>query len=222
MGELRTFIKSKGTKIVKLIINNKIPDKKMMNKTLLVFISLLIFSCKNPNSENDKVKSTEVTEKKETKINDTDDCVALVNNFPSNFQEFYRIYGYDDIKGEGDLYSKYEEDINAFFLCSQVSNYVKLRKAINVGINGKWDADAVGLFQHKLIDLIKSNPQESLKILNNISRKEASSFWFFLFEGPHPEDKENKENVNALMELFNKDSTQTLLLKQEYEKFLKQ
>jgi hypothetical protein len=194
-----------------------------MNKFLLIFIPLLVFSCKNPKeTSSEKIIPTEVSGKKEIVLNNTDDCINLVNNFPSNFEEFNHIYGYDDIKGEGDLYSKYEEHINDFFSCSEVSNYTKLRKAINVGINGKWDADAVGLFQHKLVDLIKSNPREALKGLDNVTKEEASSFWHFLFDGPHPEDKKNKEDVNTLMELFGKDNPQTLLLKQEYEKLLKQ
>jgi hypothetical protein len=191
----------------------------MINKVLLIFIPLLVFSCKNPRKiNNEKIKQTEVLDKKEIVVRNSDDCINLVNNFPSNFEKFNRIYGYDDIKGEGDLYSKYEEHINDFFSCSEVSNYIKLQRAINVGINGKWDADAIGLFQHKLVDLIKSNPQETLKGLNNITKEEASSFWHFLFDGPHPDDKQNINDVNILIELFGKDNTQTLLLKQEYEK----
>lgn len=191
-----------------------------MNKVQLIFLLLLVFSCKNPKkSNNEKIQLTEVSE--ENEINDPDNCIIFVNNFPSNFEDFNRIYGYDDIKGEGVLYSEYEENINNFFSCSGVSNYTKLQKAINIGINGKWDADAVGLFQYKLVDLIKSNHQEALESLNSITKEEASSFWHFLFDGPHPEDNKNKDDVDTLMKLFGKNNAQTLLLKLEYEKLLK-
>jgi len=192
-----------------------------MNKVLLIFISLLAISCKNPQKNNEvEIKLTGVSDKKDVLEKQKDKCTLLVNNFPSNFKEFNRVYGYDDDTGEGDLYNQYEEDITDFFSCDKISNYTKLEKAISIGINGKWDADAIGLFQFKLLNFIKSNPNEALKILEKIPEKDASSFWYFLFDGPHPEDKENLRNVNMLTKLFGKDNLQSSLLMKEYENLL--
>lgn len=187
-----------------------------MNKVILIIISLLVFSCKNHQKMDSEKISQEVVSQEDSVVETKNDCAYLINNFPSNFEEFNRTYGFDDSTGEGELYSKYEEHISEFFNCSEVTNSIKFRKAIKIGINGRWDADAVGLFQHKLIELIKNHPEEALVSLDEISENEASSFWHFLFDGPHPGDKEIVNNYNTLIQLFGENNLQSKLIKQEW------
>jgi len=59
---------------------------------------------------------------------------------------------------------------------------------IEVSIDGKWDADAVSLFQRKLTTLLSEEIIEFTDFLeNNFSKSEIHSLFFFYFDGLHPE-----------------------------------
>ncbi len=140
-------------------------------------------------------------------------CKGFIDAFPNTFQKFNELYGYDDEKGKGGrLYSKYELHIPYFFECPDVATREKMIRVVDIGIDGKWDADAVGLFQESAFSLVKNNPNDATEILDKLSNDKASSFWFFLFDGPHPNDKENINKVDVIIRLFGNKSKQSKLL----------
>lgn len=151
---------------------------------------------------------------------DNKNCKEFFNAFPNTFQDFNQLYGYDDKTGERRLYSKYEEHITYFFNCSEVSDREKLNKAIRIGIDGKWEADASSMLQDAAFKLIKDQPNEAKEILDSLPDKKAASFWYFLFDGPHPSDKEIVKKVDSLSSLLGKNSKQSKLLSEQYKKLV--
>ena len=148
---------------------------------------------------------------------DNKNCKEFINSFPVNFQEFYQLYGFDGKKGAHPLYSK-TEHITYFFDCPEVSEREKLEKIIKIGIDGKWDADNIGLFQGSALKLVKAKPNETIEILNNLSDEKAASFWYFLVDSAHPNDRENVQKIESLINLIGKDGKQGKLLSEQYQK----
>jgi hypothetical protein len=193
---------------------------KIINKAaLIVFGCIIMISCKdNDNATTIKPQMQNVAENQ--KAGDT--CVTFFDKFPSTFATFSDAYGYDAEKGKRPLYDRHQEDISYFFNCPGVSEDVRLKKAIHICLGGSWDADAIGIFQKETMKLIKSSPKKAMDILNGLSDPDAASIWHFLFDGPHPDSDENIKDVKQLSALFGNDNKQTLLLKKEYEKLLKE
>jgi hypothetical protein len=163
---------------------------------------------------------SEQAARKLTELYDNKNCKEFFNVFPNTFQKFNHLYGYDDEEGERMLFAKSKDHISYFFSCSEVSDLEKLDKAIKIGINGKWEADAVWMFQESSFKLIKDHPNEAKEILDKLSDEKAASFWYFLFDGPHPSDKENKNRVDLLSNVLGKNSKQSKLLLEQYKKLL--
>lgn len=151
---------------------------------------------------------------------DNKNCKEFFNAFPNTFQDFNQLYGYDDKKGERRLYSKYEEHIAYFFDCSELPDREKLNKVIRIGIGGEWEADTVETFQQSAFNLIKDHSNEAKEVLDNLPDDKASSFWHFLFDGPHPTDKEIVRRVDLLSDSFGKKSKQSKLLSEQYKKLV--
>jgi hypothetical protein len=155
-----------------------------------------------------------------TELYDNKNCKEFFNVFPNTFQKFDQLYRYDK-KDVQTLFSKYPEHIPYFFDCSEVSDREKLDKVIGIGIDGKYnDAVPIGLFQDSTFDLIKDNPNEAKEILDNFPNEKAASFWYFLFDRPHPNDKENRKRVDLLSNVLGKNSKQSKLLSEQYKKLL--
>lgn len=152
-----------------------------------------------------------------SKLYDDKNCREFIDAFPGNFRDFYALYGFDEEKGAHILYSK-TEHITYFFDCSDVAGNEKLKKAIDIGIGGKWDADATAMFQASSFDLVKKFPNETAAKLDNLPDEKAASFWYFLFDGPHPTDTEKVKKFESLKDSLGKDSKQEQLLEQQYEK----
>jgi len=152
-----------------------------------------------------------------TELHNAKNCKEFVNAFPNSFKEFNQLYGYDDEKGARLLYSK-PEHIDYFFDCSEVSDREKLKKSVEIGINGKWDADLIGEFQDRTFSLVKAHPNEAKEILNNLPDEKAASFWYFLFDSPHPNDKQNVRNFELMQFALGKDTKQVKLLAEQFQK----
>jgi hypothetical protein len=150
-------------------------------------------------------------------LHNNKDCKEFFNAFPNTFEKFNQLYGYDDQTGARRLYSK-SEHIPYFFSCSEVSNRERLEKVIGIGINGKWDADSIGWFNDLAYDLVKDHPKEAKEILDNLSHEKAASFWYFLFDSPHPTDKQNVRNFELMQFVLGKDSKQSKLLAEQFQK----
>lgn len=152
---------------------------------------------------------------------DAKDCRGFFDTFPSSFSEFVRLYGFNDATGESPLYSKYENHIQYFLSCPDITIRERLEKVIGVGVGGKWDADATAMIQEASYGLIKENSAESEEIFDRLPETQASSFWFFVLDGPHPRDKAALEKVNVLVSAFGKEATQSKLLTMQHQKLLR-
>ena len=198
-----------------------------MELKIAVFLSLLLtVSCSNPEihpkgkAQNSDTPAAEDSLKQKafvlTKLYNERSCKEFLNEFPDNFEDFILLYGYDDEKGPGPLYSKLEH-ITYFFECPEVSALEKLKRSIKVGIGGKWDADLTGMFQDGSFDLVRKHPTEAKGILDNLSDERAASFWYFLFDSPHPNDKQNVTNFKLIQMALGKDSKQARLLADQFQ-----
>ncbi|KAA3436829.1 hypothetical protein [Rufibacter hautae] len=150
-------------------------------KSLLVFLSIaLLFqgsSAQKLESSFNKLKSADTKENQ----------IHYFNLFPCDFQAFKRTFDYVSDKS-GPLYEKSFDYISTFYALDKISKKDKLQKAINIGINGKWEADAIGKLQHDLEPLVLANVDLTYQILKGMQPMEIESFFFFLFSGPHPRD----------------------------------
>lgn len=205
-----------------------------LNFSIITVISLSLclglfvaVSCNGPEFEstsNAQVADTKVlqnsleqTATKLAELYNNKNCMEFVNTFPNNFEEFNQLYGYDDKVGPRILYSK-PEHVTYFFECSEVPVVEKLKKSIEIGINGKWDADLIGIFQDKTFNLVKSHSTEAKEILNKLPNEKAASFLYFLLDNPHPNDKEIVKKVDLLNNLLGKSSKLSRLLSEQYQK----
>lgn len=194
----------------------------IISNVLFCLIVSMAISCSNSqvklkNNTQIVKDSVEQTALKLTELYDNKNCKEFVKAFPNTFQKFNELYGYDDEKGARILYSK-AEHIPYFFNCSEVSDREKLNKVVKIGINGKWDADSINLFQDSTFELIKVHPEEAKEIIDALPDDKAASFWHFLFDGPAPNDKEKVKKVDLLSNLLGKQSNQSKLLLEQYQK----
>lgn len=142
--------------------------------------------------------------------------------FPSTFEVFHSFYGYMET-GPMPLYSLYVKHI-AFFckLNTTQSETDYFNKLIKLGINGHWDADGVSALQECILSHINEKPDLTINLLKQFKDMEKRSFWRFLFDGPHPEDKEVKRRFNTLhknIELIDKRMAD--LMQNEYFRVIK-
>jgi hypothetical protein len=166
----------------------------------------------NDSSERAAVKLTELYDNK--------NCKEFFNAFPNTFEELDRLYRFDE-KGRHILYSKYAEHFSYFFDCPDVADRERVSKVIRIGIESKWDeAVPIGEFAELAFDLIKDNPNETKEILDALPDNRASSFWYFLFDRPHPGDKENVKKVDLLRDSLGRNSRQSNLLSEQHKKLV--
>ncbi len=216
MNNSQCFIKSK-TKSTRWVANT----------ILLLFSLFIIASCNSSKIERKStaqtVNSSDIREdtlegkaKRLTELYDNKNCREFFDAFPNNFEEFDQLYGFDNEKGERILFSKSEEHINYFFDCSEVPSLERLNKVIRIGIEGRWDADSIWMLQEASFKLVKNYPDKTKEILDNLTDEKAASFWYFLFDGPHPTNEEKK--FELLKEHLGKDSKQSKLLSEQFQK----
>ena len=152
---------------------------------------------------------------------DAKNCVGFFNAFPSTFSEFEQLYGFSDQLGEQPLYRKYEGHLQYFLHCPEISSRARLEKLIGIGVGGRWDADATAMIQDASYDLIKESPTEACEILNGLPDSQASSFWYFVLDGPHPKDRATIERMNVLKNALGNETKQLRLLTVQYQELIR-
>lgn len=139
------------------------------------------------------------------------DETKFLNQFPKNFKQFHKYFGWDSVNDEPEkLYHECYDYINYWFDLLSKEKYKEHEKnIIKVCINGKWEADGVNYFQDKSINYIKE--KQKYHLINELIDTEAKSVLFFLFDSPHPQfdaDFEAYLNISKkkiLKELFETD-----------------
>ena len=129
--------------------------------------------------------------------------------FPKLSIRYYNYY--DTLKENGILKE----------LASVIPQEVLYKKLLAIGIGGFWDADDVGFFQLHLHGLVYRNKPLAVEVLSHKKDREIASFFYFLYDGPHPDHPHTKESYKALYESLSKlDPRIAFLLKVAYEKLL--
>jgi hypothetical protein len=108
------------------------------------------------------------------------------NAFPNTFKELNEIYGYETNK-PSPLYFEVEHHIYELFNnLNNINDTLYYRKIISIAIGGRWDADAINIFQEGLRNRILNNPELAFYILKRMPDDKISSFWYFYFDTIHP------------------------------------
>jgi len=182
------------------------------------FFILLFFCLFLTHTETAFCQETDFTErikKLETAFSEKD-YHTFFENFPNTFAELEAIYGYSEEAMP--LYYVAKEHIDYLFDSRKnIDVHMFAKKICNVGINGKWNADAVSYFQDHISVLLHLSPitEYAVEILNSKTDKEIESFWRFMFDGPVP----RKEYFAELYPAFHKtDKKQACIIKKEFRK----
>ena len=201
----------------------------MIRLLFIVSISFLFLSCNANERRNQSLTTTENNSIDNTRIEqlknayEKRDYKSFFKLFPNTYNELLDFYGYSDSLGERPLYSLYEEHIKYLFQYENIiSSEIFTEKIYSIAVNGLWEADAVGLFQVNLSQLIINKPNLFIKILTAKSENEVKSFWHFVFDGSSKNDVQNKDKFNNIYQKINSlDERQSLVLKSEFEKMYK-
>ena len=113
--------------------------------------------------------------------------------FPSRFSQLDSLYGTTDT--HTGLLSEFavEHIVDLFNKITCVPENTYYNKIIALAINGHWEADGINYFLHGLRERAIQNPTLTFKLLESKSDEEINSFWYFYFDGPHPEENIPKE-----------------------------
>lgn len=139
--------------------------------------------------------------------------------FPDNFETFEMIFGNDPKYIE--MYPDVEIKWIQYFFDSLtfVEKELIYQRIISIGKDGKWDADGVNYFQHGMREKIKSNLSLSIEILKSYSAEEVISFWYFYYDGPHPENYK-MDFVDLYPKVKAIDQEVSALMKEAYKELL--
>lgn len=101
-----------------------------------------------------------------------------------------------------------------------IPDTIYYEKMIGLGIGGFWDADDIGFTQLHLKDLAFFHNEElAMHILDKKTDDEIASFFYFLYDGPHPENHRSSYEIEyrhlntynpRIAELLKKAYTQLL------------
>jgi hypothetical protein len=146
-----------------------------MNKFFILLLLLLV-SCNNKAQDSNNIKLLQ-------KAYVTKDEKVFLENFPENFKNFKSTFGWNDkLDKPNVLYDVSNQYIDYLFeLASEPKFNSYKKKIINIAIDGKWEADGVGYFRHKLHALIETD-KEFILLLNNLNENNINSFWRFYFD----------------------------------------
>ena len=114
------------------------------------------------------------------------------NAFPNSFQIFNSLFGYSDKDPFGNetfvspLYKESEGYIDVFFKLNKIEKTRYFNRIIDISINGRWYADGVSYFKHRMEEKINEDINLFSKLLIIRDDMEIQKFWYFYFDGPHP------------------------------------
>jgi hypothetical protein len=153
-------------------------------------------------------------------LRDQENCREFFAAFPATFRDFDNLYGFDDLEGEHPLFANASDHIEYFFGCSDIPQNERIEKAVGISLHGKWAADSVWMFREHMHQIVVAFPVEVQSFLESLSDADASSFWYFMLDGPHPEHPEVEKRYKTCLEIVGSQSKQTKLVKKQYEKLL--
>lgn len=147
------------------------------------------------------------------------------NNFPSNFTEFRKTYGYgDDLSGPhggfAPLYCTSYAHIDLFCsLCEFIPKEQYYKKIIDISIDGYYQVDAVFYFKDRCFFENTCDIEYFLSILEKYDDKKISSFWHFYFDNIMVLDS-FKEFYQKTSDIIKSHNRLFRIMKKEYRKAL--
>ncbi len=137
--------------------------------------------------------------------------------FPDNFESFNQLYGYKDSSEIKPLYNNYFKHIS--FLYAQKSiipDTIFYMKIIRIGVDAKWDADAINLFQDLLFESIHANPTLTLFVLNQFNKKQIKNFCRYILDGANLSDQMVHKKYLVLLDDFADDKHIAHILHEQF------
>jgi len=141
---------------------------------------------------------------------------CLFKIFPDDFETLFKIYGCYD---KNFVYSKnpwgsfcpngqakpHRKDLSFTFIpVEELREIIPIEilyaKIISLGIGGCWDGGAIDGFQQIVCDFVFQRMVLAVSILENKTNDEITSFFYFLFDGPHPDHPFIKRTYEVLYE----------------------
>lgn len=113
----------------------------------------------------------------------------FLKEYPNSFEEYEKLYGYDRDSGAAPLYYNMNH-VMLFASLEQVDKRAYYNKYLNISVNGIWDADNIqdfGIYRYMLND-----PEIMLDVMDERSNKEIISIMRYVFDGPHPDNYQEK------------------------------
>ena len=140
-------------------------------------------------STNIEAKAKELKEYyAKAKSDDREYQVKFFDAFPASFSLFNQLYGYNTYTLNV-LYEESRKHVSLFCeLRDAVAKDKYYEKLVSLGLNGHWYADGVNYLKHCMERCIKEDLPLTVSTLENYSDKEIKSFWYFLFDSPHPSE----------------------------------
>ena len=153
-----------------------------MNKYIILSIWMFLSSCSSKSQD----KQGSIIELKKAFSNNNE--VLFLENFPKNHKQFVSYFGWNESQNSSyPLYNESTVYIDKFFKIITKEKYKEsLRLIIDLGINGKYQADGVNYFKKKTEELFFKNPDICCELLKERKNKEVDSFWHFYFDCPQP------------------------------------
>ncbi|WP_310555767.1 SH3 domain-containing protein [Flavobacterium sp.] len=148
----------------------------------IIFLFLTLNSCK---SESQESLGSIIELKKAYSKNDD---ALFIKNFPKNHKQFVSYFGWNDILDKPfPLYNENEKYIEKFFnIVSKNENKEFLKLIIDIGVNGKYQADAVSYFKMQTEKIFIKNPNLVCELLKDRKTRDVDSFWYFYIDSPQP------------------------------------
>lgn len=170
-------------------------NKIVQNIVLIIAMLNLTLSC-NSQTQNTNLENI----LKECKKYPSKKCEKLFfDNFPKSFQEFQKVYGFDDVKGEAQYYSNSEEHLLFFFKSFEgIKKEDFINRLINISRGGKWDADSVNSFQDKFRTYFFANSLLFINLLKGRNENEIKDFWYFFSDGPEFNNEVSEKVLKVL------------------------
>lgn len=165
-----------------------------MNKFITLIVLFFFISCTSKSQNNDGtiIGLKEALVKNDEKL--------FLENFPKNYNQFVSYFRWNDsMNVPYPLYKESTKYIDKFFaIISKDKTEESLRLMIDIGLNGKYQADAVSYFKMNIEKLFVKNPNLICKLLKNRNSKEIDSFWYFYLDSPQPLTSvpDNFKNLN--------------------------
>lgn len=189
-------------------------------KKIIILSIVFIHSCSLFGQESDSLFisadsvskiSNELSRLLEINNKSKTDSVAFFKCFPSTFSLFKAIYDYG-----GPLYEESYSHIEFLFSIASIDSIQMTDKLIGLSIGGSWEADGINYLSKNIRKFVNTHTSVVVNVLQNKSEIESFSFWFFIFDSPHPSNL--REDFNLIYtKVLAQNIFQANLLRKAYE-----